>query len=348
MSKLKILHITDLHFRHNGRLFYSTGKKINNGLILNGHNVLNISDRDITNQKRNILDIGSKKYLYDRIIQNIENFKPDMILLGHVDRLDYETFTNIKEKYSSIRYAQWFLDPLNKDGPDYIKNKNRFFLKYQFCDMNFVTTSVDAIDFADDFKTSFIPNPIDPSIDKYKNFNNKNKSKKDMFIAISHGQHRGILKRDFIDDRIKFINKLTKKISYNLFGYKNNPIWGQDYFDELCKCSMALNISRGKPIKYYSSDRISSLLGNGLLTFIDEKYLYQDFFDKDEIVTFKNVLDLNRKIIYYKNNPRLLKKIAMNGHKKAHKIFNNKLISNYIVNKTMNNKISYLYKWMHD
>ena len=29
MSKLKMLHITDLHFRHNGRLFYSTGKKIN-------------------------------------------------------------------------------------------------------------------------------------------------------------------------------------------------------------------------------------------------------------------------------------------------------------------------------
>ena len=32
-----------------------------------------------------------------------------------------------------------------------------------------------------------------------------------MFIAISHGQHRGILKRDFIDERVKLINKLTKK-----------------------------------------------------------------------------------------------------------------------------------------
>ena len=38
MKKIKILHITDLHLRHNGRLFYSTGKKINNGLIQNGHN----------------------------------------------------------------------------------------------------------------------------------------------------------------------------------------------------------------------------------------------------------------------------------------------------------------------
>ena len=46
MSRIKILHITDLHFRHNGRLFYSTGKKINNGLILNGHNFLNIYDME--------------------------------------------------------------------------------------------------------------------------------------------------------------------------------------------------------------------------------------------------------------------------------------------------------------
>ena len=30
MIKYKILHITDLHFRHNGRLFYSTGKKLKN------------------------------------------------------------------------------------------------------------------------------------------------------------------------------------------------------------------------------------------------------------------------------------------------------------------------------
>ena len=65
MIKYKILHITDLHFRHNGRLFYSTGKKLNNGLILNGHNVLNISDRDLTSNKRNIFDIVSKKFLFN-------------------------------------------------------------------------------------------------------------------------------------------------------------------------------------------------------------------------------------------------------------------------------------------
>ena len=343
---IKILHITDLHFRHNGRLFYSTGKKINNGLILNGHNVLNISDRDLTSQKKNIFDIGSKKYLFNTIIENIENFKPEMILFGHVDRLSYLNFLELKNRYKKIKFAQWFLDPLIKNGPDYEKNKSRFFLKYQFCDANFITTSPSGIDFVNNHKAFFIPNPIDPSIDIYKNHLTDHKI--DIFIAISHGQHRGILKKDFTDNRVKVINRLTKRASYNIFGYKNNPVWGQNFFDELNKCSMAINLSRGEPIKYYSSDRLASLLGNGLLTFVHENYKYQDFFTKDEIVTFKNINDLNKKILYYKNNKRLMKKIASNGHKKAHKIFNNKIISDFIVRKTLGLNIVNRYSWMNE
>ena len=34
---------------------------------------------------------------------------------------------------------------------------------------------------------------------------------------------------------------------------------------------MAINLSQGKPIKYYTSDRITQLIGNGILTFIDIK-----------------------------------------------------------------------------
>jgi hypothetical protein len=345
MKKFKILHITDLHFRHNGRLFYSTGKKINNGLILNGHNVLNLSDRDITYQKKNLFDVGSKKFLLNQILKNINNFKPDLILFGHVDRLNYESFLKIKEKYPSIRLAQWFLDPLNINGPDYEKNKDRFFLKYQFCDANFITTSTEVLNFVNKNKTFFIPNPIDSSIDVYRNYESVKPI--DLFLAISHGQHRGILKKDYVDDRFKLINKLTSKISLNIFGYKNNPVWGQKYFDELKKCSMSINLSRGAPIKHYSSDRIASLMGNGLLTFINEKYEYNDFFNKNEIIFYKNIKDLNKKILYFKNKPKLLKKIAKKGCKKAHKIFNNKLISDFIVKKSMGIKIKSKLNWIN-
>jgi len=225
-----------------------------------------------------------------------------------------------------------------------LKNKSRIFLKYQFCDANFITTSPSAVDFVNNDRTFFIPNPIDPSIDVYKNYLSKNEV--DIFIAISHGQHRGILKEGFKEKRTTFINKLTKKASYNIFGTDKNPVWGQNFFDELRKCSMGVNLSRGNPIKYYSSDRISSLLRNGLLTFIHEKYEYQKFFTKNEIITFKNINDLNNKILFYKKFEKLQKKIASNGYRKAHKIFNNKLISNFIVNKTMGYEIKKKYSWM--
>jgi hypothetical protein len=51
---------------------------------------------------------------------------------------------------------------------------------------------------------------------------------------------------------------------------------------------MGLNLSRGKPTKYYSSNRIASIMGNGLLTFIDEKVQMQDFFNKNEINYYYN------------------------------------------------------------
>jgi hypothetical protein len=346
MKKFKILHIADLHIRHFSRLFYSTGKKINNGLILNGHNVVNISDRDITNQNKNIFDIGSRKLLFNVIVQNIENFKPDLIIMGHVDRLNYETFYKLKEKYTSIRFSQWFLDPLNIDGPDFNKNKERFYLKYQFCDTNFITTAVDALDFVSKNKTFFIPNPIDPSIDVYRNY--QSNKPVDLFLAISHGQHRGILKDHYIDDRVDLIKKLTNKVSTNIFGYKKNPVWGQQFFDELNTCSMAINLSRGKPIKHYSSDRIASLMGNGLLTFIHKDYKYNDFFTKNEIVTYKNISELNKKLIFYKKNKSLLKKIAKSGCQKAHKIFNNKIIADYIVKKTMDIKLNTKLSWFSE
>ena len=346
MKKFKILHIADLHIRHFSRLFYSTGKKINNGLILNGHNVVNISDRDITNQNKNIFDIGSRKLLFNIITQNIENFRPDLIIMGHVDRLNYETFYKLKEKYRSIRFSQWFLDPLNIDGPDFNKNKERFYLKYQFCDTNFITTAVDALDFVSQNKTFFIPNPIDPSIDVYRNY--QSNKPVDLFLAISHGQHRGILKDHYVDERVNLIKKLTNKISANIYGYNRNPIWGQKFFDELNTCSMAINLNRGKPIKHYSSDRIASLMGNGLLTFIHEDYKFNDFFTKNEIVTYKNISELNKKLIFYKINKSLLKKIAKSGCQKAHKIFNNRIIADYIVKKTMDIKLNTKLSWFSE
>lgn len=346
-SNLKILHICDMHIRHYGRLFYSTGRKLQNGFIKNNVNCLNLSDRDITKLNKSILDISGKKALLNSIIESINHFKPDVILIGHVDKLDYLDFITLKEKNANIIFVQWFLDPLIKDGgPDYEKNKERFLNKYQVCDFNFVTTCPSKLDFVDEKKTFFIPNPIDPTIDCFNIYENDH-YEKDLFIAISHGQHRGILKSGFEDDRVDTINKISTNINLNLFGvYKKNPIWGNEFFNQLKVCKMGLNLSRGKPIKYYSSDRIASLLGNGILTFIHSDYHYQDFLTSDEIVFYKNIEDLNEKLLFYKKNDEQRIKISRNGKIKSSEMFNNKVVSEFILSKILEKPISKNYNWM--
>ena len=53
---------------------------------------------------------------------------------------------------------------------------------------------------------------------------------------------------------------------------------------------MGLNLSRGDAIKYYSSDRITQIVGNGLVCLIDEKTQYRDFFTNDEMVFIKHMI----------------------------------------------------------
>ena len=100
---------------------------------------------------------------------------------------------------------------------------------------------------------------------------------------------------------------------------------------------MAINLSQGIPIKHYSSDRITQLVGNGLLTFIDEKVNMSDFFNQNELIFYKNINDLADKIKFYSKRDRLRKKIASNGKKKYFKLFNEKKVSKYILDISLGN-----------
>ena len=86
-------------------------------------------------------------------------------------------------------------------------------------------------------------------------------------------------------------------------------------------------------------------MGNGLLTLIHENVQYQDFFKKDEIVTYKNFDDLVKKIKFFINNDNLRKKIANNGRRKYLREFSSEKISKYIVTKSMNINIKDKFLW---
>ena len=347
-KSLRILHITNFNERHNGRLFFNTGRRINNGFIRLGNSVLEFSDRDIQKHYKSYSDFSGAKSLNDKLRKTCYNYKPDMIVLGHADLISPIMLGQLKDEYPNLKIAQWFLDPLNINGPDYKRNKHRILDKSEFVDANFITTSPDVLNFLPkNVINYYIPNPSDPSFETLRNYNHE--CSNDVFFALSHGVHRGNLKSRTNDDRELFIKQLRnhlKNIKFDIFGIdKIQPIWADQYFKAISNSKMGLNLSRGSPIKYYSSDRITQITGNGLVTLIDEKTGYRDFFNDNEMVFYNNVSDLSEKILKISRDEKLRKKIGKNGKLKYLKYFNSNLVSDYIINKTfeINNNKTYLW-----
>jgi len=337
-KSLRILHVTNFNERHDGRLFFNTGRRLNNGFIRLGHSVLEFSDRDIIKHYKGIKDYSGATTLNEKLINTVYNYKPDLLVLGHADLINYKTLDYLKDNYKNLKIAQWFLDPLVKNGPDYDKNKSRILDKIEFTDANFITTSPDVLKFLPkNKKCLFMPNPTDPSFEVLNNFNNDSCSM-DVFFALSHGVHRGILKKGKHDERADFVNRLvevTPNVKFDLYGINNvQPIWADSFLKSISNAKMGVNLSRGNPIKYYSSDRITQLIGNGLLTFIHKDTHYNNFFAQDEVVFYSNLSSLSEKIQKFSRDDFLRKKIAKKGKLKYMKYFNSRIVADFIIKNT--------------
>ena len=252
-----ILHIANFDEKNDFRLSnISLAKKISDGLIKQKFNITNFSDRYFS-QKNFLSKID------DKLIKIINNLRPNLILLGHTNSLRIETLKNIKDKFSNTKIAFWYEDSINRNGPDFSKNKI-FLEKYaNYVDQFFITTDKNNVQASiPKKKINFIPVPCSETSENLDLYNTKN-HQFDIFYAISHGVNRGVLKKGKIDLRFNFIESLINKsdyITYNLFGFNNvQPVWGNDFISEISKCKFALNLSRGEPVKYYSSNRIASL-----------------------------------------------------------------------------------------
>ena len=333
-KKLKILHIANFNELSDGRLFYSFSNKLNNGFIKEGHIVQTISDRLFLKYNKSFLrPFRDTKNLSLKILNTIKNFSPDLVIFGHVSNVEKNVFDYCKSK--NIKTANWFIDSVSNEflNGDKKKQFNNLITNVDKC---FITSSPEIFYKKKYFKKiKFIPNPVDSSIDQFRNYKNLN-LENDVFLAISHGQNRAILKKNKKDDRENFLNQIINEMGefkFTSFGFNNiEPIWGSNYFFHLTKSKIALNISRGKYQKLYSSDRISSLMGNGLLVFLDKKTGLQKIIkDKKEAVFFKNKKELIHKIKYYLLNDKERINISKNGCLNYHKKFSNTNVVKFIL-----------------
>ncbi len=345
-NKLRIINIYNTGQKLNHRLYnISLGKKFTNGFIRNGHDVIEISDRDFLRQNRLTSFKNNQTKLQEYFVNTAKNYNPDLIFFGHTKNIQTETFENLRNFNKNLIISQWNEDPFMPSlgySYDNIENLSKY---YKYVDHNFISTHPSILK---KYKLSiknchFFFVPVDQNIECFEVY--KLNPKMDLFYAMSHGVNRATLKKGKKDLRINFLNLLAKKlknINFDFYGFNNRePIWGNDFYQSLINSKMGLNLSRGKPTKYYSSNRIASLMGNGLLTFIDSKTELNDFFKKDELIFYNDVNDLVDKVNFYKKNDRLRKKIAHNGRKKYFELFSEIKTTKYIIDTSIG-KISNL------
>jgi hypothetical protein len=273
--------------------------------------------------------------LNKKILEINHNYRPNLILLGHFNDLERETMDQLKRNYQS-KIFMWYEDALSNlaKGPDWDININLIEKNHDLIDKYYLTTHPDVIKTKiDKKKLNYLPIPADSSIEFLELYKNKNKTN-DLFFAYSHGVNYGGLRSNNKDERIFFLDKIKEKLKdrFLILGKDySKPKWNFDYYDELSKSKAALNLSRGKPVKYTSSNRIASLIANGIYTFVDEKTQFNDFFNDDEVGIYKNENDLLNKLDKILSNERNLKKFSENGKRKYFQLFDNKIITKNII-----------------
>ena len=342
-NKLRIINIYNTGQKLNHRLYnISLGKKFTNGFIRNGHDVLEISDRDFIRQNRSFSFKNSSYKFQDYLTETFKNYNPDFLFFGHTKNIKSETIQNFRYINKNLIISQWNEDPV-MPSLDYSKtNINNISYYANLVDHNFITTEPGVFKKQNNNVKNlhFFFVPVDRNIECFDVY--KLNPMKDIFYAMSHGVNRAKLKKGKTDSRINFLNNLIKKIediNYDFYGFENKePIWGDNFYKALVNSKMGLNLSRGLPTKYYSSNRIASLMGNGLLTFIDKKTQMSDFFNNNEIIFYNGINDLSEKIKFYKKNDKSRIKIARNGKKKYFKLFNELKTTKYIIDKSLGNK----------
>ncbi len=344
---MKILHISNFVQKQKGRLYWNHCFKINNGFVRNGHNLCLFSDRDMSRMNR-MNKLNNNSSLNKELIATFKNFDPDIVVLGHADKIHNRTLEEFKSIKRDIKIIEWNVDNYFLDNTE-----NKFKKRSNLVDAFFITNADQSIKscLSDNNSISFFPNIFDSSIERLKIFET-NTFEFDIFYALSYGVGTGTIKSNKSDyDRevyLDFIRKNYPEIKTNFFGYNYvQPIWGAEFEREISKSPISLNLSRKPNLKYYSSDRISQYLGNGSCIFVDIKSKLEDLFTKDEVIFF-NSEDLNefgKKIKYYLDNKDEAKRIAKRGWERGHKNYNEKIVTNYFLDVAFNEKPIKDYNW---
>lgn len=327
-AALTIVHVGNFPFGLKPGFQHGVAVKLSNGLVRNGHLVLNFSDRDIARARA---PFGSRKFgvgpANAALLAFCRHHRPDVLLLGHADVIVPATIARIRDALPALRVAQWNVDPLFE--PD---NVRRIASKQAVVDATFVSTAgapMVALR-TGGWRVAFLPNPVDLSIERGR-ADLADTLDHDLFYACGHPARplRMICGREW--DMEAFVRALQARLPalrMRLGGLLGRPhLVGAAYQAALESCALGLNVSRRPDHHLYSSDRIAQLAGNGLVVLMERATGYDTIFSDDEMAFFASFDELVEQIARLVADPACRRAVAAAGRARYVALFNERAVA---------------------
>ncbi|WP_105102164.1 glycosyltransferase [Microbulbifer pacificus] len=339
---MRILHVDNHQQRKYGQLRVSWALKLYAGLVRAGHNVLAFSDRDVARFEAplGIRELGKKK-TNRRLLQTVEAFAPELIVFGHCDLIDNDTFAEIRRRQPQILLAACNNDPLFVP-----RNAANIAMRCEIADAMFVSTGPRELAQFTGKRARLwhMPNPVDPAVetaDVSRIATGDPAFETDLLFCSNSRQftERGTLVTALQENLPRDLRFHTP----GLFGQP--PLWGRDYDRKLAHSKMGLNLNRQEGFQWYSSARIAQLAGNGLLVFTHESAGFDDFMPAETLVYFRDAESLQRQIVEFHGDDARRRHWASRCRDFFHREMNNTLYAQYIVEAATGTDFSHDYVW---
>jgi len=347
---MKVLHVSHQQLKHLGARNYFLPVRINNGLIRNNHDVYWFSDRDVArcsswlHTRSTGVGACNRKFL-----EVCRNFEPDVIALSSADVLTAETIAEARRMLSNVVVFQYYIDPLFLEA-----NVRNALSKAEVVDWTFVTTAGSVLSrlAGSRSKVAFIPNPVDPSIDTYQ-CHARTDQAHDVFFA-GHVLSGWVAPDDLRVQALDLIQRHLPQARRSFHGQRpKDYLFGAAFMHALGDAKIGLNFSHrhkdarpgpGGELYLYSSDRIGLYQGNGLLVFADRAFNLADLYG-DAIVEVDGSAEFVDKLRFYLTNDGERQKVARAGYELGHREFNERLVSQYMIESTLALPFSHAYHW---
>jgi glycosyltransferase involved in cell wall biosynthesis len=347
---MRILHVSHQHMKYLGARNYFLPVRINNGFIRNNHEVYWFSDRDVARyssifrSRKTGVGACNKKF-----IEVCLNFEPDVIALCSADIIRPETLIDARRLLPNVAIFQYYIDPLFIPSND--RNVRS---KAEVVDRTFVTTAGPVLARIAGSKSgvSFIPNPVDGSIDTHR-CHQRDDQPYDVFFA---GHMPAWVDPDDLRGRAReLIATRLPTVRCAFFGHEpGKSLYGAAFMRALGEARIGLNFSQRTPearsgpggeLYLHSSDRVGMYMGNGLLVFSTRDFSLAELYGSDALVEVDGADDFIDKLRFYLQNDAERQKVARTGYELAHREFNERLVSQYMVEVTLGLPFSHSYRW---